>query len=136
MSAVAQQPISVGIEAASAPFQHYKSGVFSGDCGSMPVGGAPVGGARLRALAVSRQPDLLCAFWWEGRKRKRANRSAPPTAMNRGSGRRCAHNRRLDISAPTGRSGSSTTAFSSSGTGPTPLLGETTGRSVCLVVCL
>jgi len=38
MSAVAQQPVSVGIEAASTPFQHYKSGVFGGDCGSMPLG--------------------------------------------------------------------------------------------------
>jgi len=38
MSALAQQPVSIGIEAASAPFQHYKSGVFSGDCGSMPLG--------------------------------------------------------------------------------------------------
>ena len=38
MSAVAQQPVSVGVEAQTQLFQHYKSGVFSGDCGSAPLG--------------------------------------------------------------------------------------------------
>jgi len=38
MSALMQQPVSVGIEAASALFQHYKSGVLSGKCGHMALG--------------------------------------------------------------------------------------------------
>merc|ERR1712012_978138 len=33
MSAVVQQPVSVAIEADKAIFQHYSSGVISGDCG-------------------------------------------------------------------------------------------------------
>jgi len=37
MSAVAQQPVSVGIES-DGQFQHYKTGVFAGDCGSMRLG--------------------------------------------------------------------------------------------------
>nr|P60994.1 RecName: Full=Ervatamin-B; Short=ERV-B [Tabernaemontana divaricata]1IWD_A Chain A, ERVATAMIN B [Tabernaemontana divaricata] len=33
-SAVASQPVSVTVEAAGAPFQHYSSGIFTGPCGT------------------------------------------------------------------------------------------------------
>ena len=33
-AAVSKQPVSVAIEADQAVFQHYKSGILSGDCGT------------------------------------------------------------------------------------------------------
>eukprot|EP00927_Polykrikos_kofoidii_P055039 TRINITY_DN49355_c0_g1_i1.p1 TRINITY_DN49355_c0_g1~~TRINITY_DN49355_c0_g1_i1.p1 ORF type:complete len:367 (+),score=47.08 TRINITY_DN49355_c0_g1_i1:115-1101(+) len=38
MSALVQQPVSVGIEADGDEFRHYASGVFTGNCGSLPFG--------------------------------------------------------------------------------------------------
>eukprot|EP00941_MAST-03F_sp_MAST-3F-sp1_P006315 g6315.t1 len=38
MSAVAQQPISVGVQADSDAFMHYKSGILSGTCGESDAG--------------------------------------------------------------------------------------------------
>jgi len=44
MSAVAQQPVSVGIGANAHVFQSYKSGVIDGSCGKMPDHGVLVVG--------------------------------------------------------------------------------------------
>lgn len=56
MSAVAQQPVSIAVEADKDIFQHYKSGVLSGSCGSSLDHGV---------LAVGYGTDSSAGEYWK-----------------------------------------------------------------------